>query len=184
LGKFAFFRDMKKSHFVALVSILIALLVFAIFYFYMSVGPSSDKAMISGCVEYIMDEYGATNNKSKTWSNYHGKEADLVIPDHSAVSLCEYFNMGYFSSEKEARKALLKNCTYEIRKVEFIEDLGIVTVDLNSIEFGDAVATFNFSRHGGSWSVDSDSVLTAVLAGHGIGGSGNVISDIFKSLHS
>ena len=183
VSRFAFLQDMKKSQFIALVSIIIALVVFLGIYLFTTTGPSSDNAMIKGCTEYILDQFGAVNSKSRTWSNYQGKESDLTFKDNSAIDLCNYLGKGTFNDEVEARKALLKGCTYSISKCEFYNDSAVVNVTIDSSEHGKATATVRFVKNSGTWDVDHDSVFQAVLAGNGIGGSGNVITDIFNSLH-
>ena len=179
----SFFKDMKKSHTIALIAIVIALIVFVTFFLFNTFGPSSDKALICGGAEYVLDEFGAVSSKGKTWSDYRKKEGDLILPDYTAIGLCNYLGKGDFKDEAEARKNLLKGCTYEISQCEFIDDSAIVTVKMNSTQHGDTVAKIRYEKNAGSWEIDHESVFLAVLAGNGIGGSGNVITDIFNSLH-
>ena len=176
------FGNMKKTHRVALIAIVVALIVFATFFLFVHFGPSSDKSMVYSAVEYILDEYGAVSSKGKTWSDYSKRESDLPFPNYTAIGLCNYLGLGEFAEEALARKALLEGCTYTISGCEFIKDSAIVTVDLDTPRNGKAVAKIRFEKKGGSWEVDHESVFLAVLAGNGIGGSGNAISDIFKSL--
>ena len=176
--------NIKKSYLVAVIVLFVFLLVFVVFHLFSEYGPSSDKAMMRGCVEYIMEEYGSLNKGSETWSDYRGKEADLSLGNWSAVKLCNYFQKGDYEEEKEARKHVLAGTTYEIDSCEIYDKTAIVTVKINTAQYGVQIAKIYFEKQGGDWAVQADSVYVALMAGNGVGGTGNVISDIYDKLAS
>lgn len=147
-------------------------------------GPSSPKAMMKGCVEFVMKEYGAEEDGKSSWSSYKDNETDLKLEKGSAIEICHILNRGDFEEEADARKHVLQGVTYTIEKCEIYDDTGLVTINMDSSVKGNAVGTFEFKYFAGDWKIDKESVYSVLMAGNGIGGSGNHITDIFDALAS
>ncbi len=166
---------------IAIVVIVIAIFVVSLFSEH---GPSSSKALMKGCVEYIMKEYGAEKDGKDSWSNYKENKDDLKLDKGSAVDLCRTLGKADVEEEEDARKYVLQGVSYTIQKCEVYDDIGLVTVEMELPTTVKATSTFTFNYKAGNWKVDPESVYSVLSAGNGIGGSGNYITDIFDALAS
>lgn len=173
----------KKYVFCAIGVIVVVLGIF-VTHLFSEHGPSSPKAIMKGCVEYVMKEYGAEEDGKSAWSSYKDDESDLKLEKGSAIEICRILERGDFDEESDARKYVLKGVTYSIAKCEIYDDVGLVTINMDSPVKGKSVGTFEFKRTSGDWKIDKESLYSVLMAGNGIGGSGNHITDIFDALAS
>ena len=131
-----------------------------------------------------MKEYGANESGSSSWSNYKKNENDLHLDKGSAVEICKILGKGDFEKEEDARQFVLRGVSYSLDKCEIYDDTAIVTVEMELPDKLSAKGTFTFIYSTGDWKIDPSSVYSVIMAGNGIGGSGNHITDIFDALAS
>ncbi|MBO4687347.1 MAG: hypothetical protein J5636_02430 [Clostridiales bacterium] len=170
---------MKKSYIVALICIGVVVIGMIAFYFISTYGPGSENAEIKKRVEYLLESYGARNDKSGTWSSYEPKEEDLDIGD-SAIYLCKTLKRGKYETEEEARANLLAGVYFKIDKVEKEGKTYVVTVTMTRLDqsWGTAYIIFDYDQLKGEYVLMKESGVQAMYVGNGIGGSGDIAGDI------
>lgn len=184
IGGIEMLEGVNKKYVYCAIGVIVIVIAIFITHLISEHGPSSPKAMMRGCVEYVMKEYGAENKGKDAWSNYKDNESDLKLEKGSAIEICRILDRGDFDEESDARKYVLQGVTYSIEKCEVYDDTGLVTINMDSPAKGKAVGTFEFKCFSGEWKIDKESVYSVLMAGNGIGGSGNHITDIFDALAS
>ena len=176
---------MKKSYIITLIVIGVVIVGIIIFHLISTYGPGSENAQMKKRVEYVLESYGAKNDKSGTWSTYKPKETDLDI-GASAISLCSAFNRGRFDTEEEARTHLLAGVYYKIDEVKkeghtFVVSVVMIRLDQTR---GTCYFIFEYDKLKGEWVLDPETAELAMYVGNGIGGSGDLAGDILDAVIS
>lgn len=170
---------MKKSYIIALICIAVVVIGIIVYHVVSTYGPGSENAQIKKRVEYLLESYGARNDKGDTWSTYDPKEEDLDIGE-SAIYLCKTLKRGKYDTEEEAREHLLAGCYFKIEKVEKEDKTYLVTLRITRLDqsYGTAYIIFDYDQLKGEWVLMPESAVQAMYVGNGIGGSGDIVGDI------
>ena len=170
---------MKKSYIIALICIVVVVVGIIVYHLISTYGPGSENAQMKKRVEYLLESYGAKNDKSGTWSSYDPKEEDLDIGT-PATHLCSVLERGKYETEEEAREHLLAGVYFKIEKVE--KENGYYMVEVTMIRLDQSRGTcyilFEYDKLKGEWVLLPESAEQAMYVGNGIGGSGDIASDI------
>ena len=175
---------MKKSYIIALICIVVVVIGIIVYHLVSTYGPGSENAQIKKRVEYLLESYGARNDKSGTWSTYDPKEEDLDIGE-SAIYLCKSLKRGKYETE-EARENLLAGVYFKIDKVEKEENTYLVTITMTRLDQskGTAYIIFDYDQLKGEWILMHESAVQAMYVGNGIGGSGDIVGEILDYVTS
>ena len=173
---------MKKSYIIASIAIAVVFIGILGYYLFDKYGPGSDKAMMKGRIEYMLESCGCINKGKDTWSNYKGD------PKHIAISnpreLAEYLHNEKFNSDEDARKSLMLGSYFKIKDTTHKDDYYVFTVEIIRSDGSTADALFVFEKQGSSWVMDNRSLENAVYIANGQPGDVTSIGGILDLVTS
>ena len=173
---------MKKSYIIASIAIAVVFIGILGFYLFDKHGPGSDKAMLKGRIEYMLESCGCINKGKDTWSNYKGN------PNHIAISnpqlMAERLHDEKFDSDEAALASLMLGSYYKIKDTNHDDNVYVITVEIIRKDGSTGNVLFVFQKQGGSWVMENDCLERAVYIANGQPGDVTSIGGILDLVTS
>ncbi len=173
---------MKKSYIIASIAIAVVFVAILGVYLFDKYGPGSDKAMLKGRIEYMLESCGCINKGKDTWSNYKGN------PNHITISnprlMAESLHNEKFDSDDAARASLMLGTYFKIKDTTHKDNYYVFTVEIIRKDGSTGNALFVFEKQGGSWVMDDYCLENAVYIANGRAGDVTSIGGILDLVTS